>query len=186
MKHVFEIKTRVVNGNFYNRKEFNIKVAGLTVLISWPLDPAKILFEHKGIPKLKILLVSKEEKLSIKAAFQSYAKEFKEKMRILAGNTQNVMINGAFGNSIVRIRERFNSMIMESSATFSAKDLLMTLKITLFGSGTAVVNTAVSHTAEISIGSFRKLNELDELLLSEIDYDEDTNQRLLVDIENRE
>lgn len=172
MKHIFNIRTQTVQGKICNKKIFNLKVAGLSIMISWPLVPIKTSFKHiaaSGTPWIKTNITHVPLHSQVRLFFEIV----KSNIRIRI--TPNKRIYFKTGTSLVsRIKTRF--MELNSSFICSVTETVNRMKIQLFGSGQAFQNVAVSHEGTANCGRFYKL--------SDWDYNTEGNERLLNEIDN--
>lgn len=201
MRHFFNIEVRTIADTICNRKEFTIKVAGLSILVSWPWMSAKTFFKHTAKPRMRIYLLSREDTNAGSVKISSLDKFSPEslhvKTRILAGLTQN--LESKVKHTIfTRIFARFDERGISSQFKANCANALLRLKIALFGSGKAHQNIRTVHSAVARLGNFRKIRDLDFLdisgdlsdnanmtLLSQLDYNDEGIERTLVDIENK-
>lgn len=171
MKHIFNIRTQTVQGKICNKKIFNLKVAGLSIMISWPLVPIKTSFKHiaaSGTPWIKTNIT--REPLYVSMKFIADAVKANSRVRIVIDKNDATFKHEV---SIVNhIKTRFSNL--QSSFLNKATTATSRMKIQLFGSGQAFQNITTIHAGNASCDRFYKLVDWDyfdetERILSEID-----------------
>lgn len=172
MKHIFNIRTQTVQGKLCNKKVFNLKVAGLSILISWPLIPAKIILKHTaapGTPWLKTNITNQPLFITMKIA----AKIIKANTKIRIVTSKDELLFSCTESIFSRIRFRLGEIY--NSLYCEAVCLATRTKIRLFGSGQAFQSVTATHSGNVSCGKFYKL----------IDWDyNDGSERVLSDVDN--
>lgn len=176
MRHFFEIKSQTIKGQLCNRKEFSLKVAGISILMSWPIGIIKTTLTHSaeaGTPWVKTNITSAP--LWTYVNLLSHA--IKENIRI------RLKIE-SYSLCEATLKEHLKSSLgsLEYSVLNELQVLTMRFKMKLFGSGQAYPNVTVKHEGNLSCGHFYKLRdwdydngaertlmELDGLLLSDMD-----------------
>ena len=172
MKHIFNIRTQTVQGKLCNKKVFNLKVAGLSIMISWPLIPAKISLKHTavtGTPWIKSNITREPLYTSIKFISEAIKTNFK--IRVVINQ------NEATFKHAVSIIDHIKTGLgnIKSSFLYKTHAIATRVKIQLFGSGQAFQNITAIHTGNANCDRFYKLVNWDylgenERLISEIDH----------------
>lgn len=172
MKHIFNIRTQTVQGKLCNKKVFNLKVAGLSIMISWPLVPIKMSLKHiaaDGTPWVKTNIT--REPLYVSMKIIADAVKANSRVRIVIDKSDATFKHEV---SIVNhIKARFYNL--QSLFLNKAFAMATRIKIQLFGSGHAFQNITATHTGNANCDRFYKLVDWDYF---------DGNERLISDMDN--